>query len=160
MIGMRKDTLVHQFNTARNMVLGLLGKTDEHLMHTIPNGFPNSLHWQFGHVATMGEMLSVTIFKHDNEVHARFNKYFGYGTSPSDFDDDTPTIDDIKQLLEKQLESFESDLTDEQLNMTMDDNQFGAKDNGEFLGFFTIHEAVHVGKMEEMIRVLKQEEQQ
>ena len=100
---MRKDTLVHQFNTARNMVLGLLGKTDEHLMHTIPNGFPNSLHWQFGHVATMGEMLSVTIFKHDNEVHARFNKYFGYGTSPSDFDDDTPTIDDIKQLLEKQI---------------------------------------------------------
>ncbi len=157
---MRKDTLLHQWKTARSMVLHLFENTDEHLMHTIPDGFPNSLHWQLGHVATMGEMLSVTVFKHEDEVLQRFNKYFGYGTSPDNFDDDTPTMEDIKQLLGTQLGFFEDDLTEEQLNMTMDDNQLGTKDIGEFLGYFIIHEAVHVGKMEEMIRILKQEAQQ
>lgn len=154
---MRKDTLLHQWKIARSWVLNLLENTDEKLLHTIPDGFPNSLHWQFGHVATMGEMLSVTVFEHEDTAHQRFNKYFGYGTSPHGFDDDTPTIEDIIQLLETQLVSFENDLTNEQLNMTLDDNQFGAKDKGEFLGFFILHEAMHKGKMEEMKRILKQE---
>lgn len=153
---MRKDTLLHQWKTARGMVLHLFENTDEELMHTIPDGFPNSLHWQLGHVATMGEMLSVKVFSHEDAVLQRFNMYFGYGTSPENFDDDTPLMEEIKQLLETQLVAFEDNLTEEQVNMTMDDNQFGAKDNGEFLGFFIVHEAVHVGKMEDMIRALKQ----
>lgn len=160
MIRVRKDALLYQWQTARAQVVAFLEKTDENLLHTIPEGFPNSLHWQYGHIAAMGEMLSVMMFKHEDEVHQRFNKYFGYGTSPGDFDDDTPAIKDIKQLLNSQLDMFENDLTEELVNMTIEDNQFGTKDNGEFLGFFIIHEAVHLGKIEEITRVLKLQGQQ
>lgn len=154
---MRKDVLLRQWKIARTWLLRQYDKTDEKLFHTIPQGFPNSLHWQFGHVAAMSEILSVTLFGHEDEVAERFKKYFGYGTSPNDFDDDTPRMEDIKQLLDSQLVLFENDLTEEQLDMTREADEGNAKDNGALMGGYIIHEALHVGKIEEMRRVLELE---
>lgn len=158
MIPIRKDTIFHQFKTARSWALNHLEKLeekDEKFLHTIPEGFPNSLHWQFGHIAAMSEFASVKFFDHENEVAERFLKYFDYGTKTQDFDENTPTIADIKQLLETQVDSFNEDITDDLLETPLENDSFGAKDFGEYWGFFIIHEALHIGKIEEMKRVLE-----
>ena len=158
MIRVRKKAMFQQFNTARTWVLNHLEKLeekDEKFLHTIPDGFPNSLHWQFGHIAAMTEMLSVKFFEHEDEVADRFLKYFDYGTKPQDFDENTPNMDDIKQLLETQVDSFNEDIADELLDTPLENDSFGAKDYGEYWGFFIIHEALHIGKIEEMKRVLE-----
>lgn len=154
---MRKDDVLEQWKTVRENVLALYEETeeaDENLFHTIPEGFPNSLHWQFGHLAATAEMVSVTVFEHDDEVSQRFNRYFGYGTSPENFDDDTPTMDDVHQMLDTQITAFIDDLTEEHVNQAMPENKFGAKDKGQFMEFFAKHEEEHVAKIKEMKSVL------
>lgn len=158
---MSKETLLNEWREIRTKVLDALENTDEDLMHTVPKGYPNSLHWQFGHIAATAEMVSQTVFNHEDDVKDRFTSYFGYGTSPqNDFDDDTPTLKDIYQLLETQLDYFDDYLTEELMSKEMPENQFNAKTNEEFITVFMGHEREHVELIDKMKSDLIQEREE
>ncbi|SOC41038.1 DinB family protein [Salinicoccus kekensis] len=151
---MQKELLTFQLKTVRGWVNYHLEDTDESLMDIVPAGFNNNLHWQYGHVAANFETELVRLLGKDSTTADAFNKYFGTGTSPDDFDEGTPSIEEIKEVLERQPGEYES-VTEEQLQEKMDEPFLGMTMSYERAGFAMLHESLHAGKIQEMKRLLE-----
>ena len=63
--------------------------------------FPNTLHWQFGHVLTIFD--SALSMSGQNAVDIEtYTKLFGYGSSPANWEgQDIPSIESIKEDLKQ-----------------------------------------------------------
>lgn len=151
---MQKELLTFQLNTVRGWIKYHLENTDDDLMDIVPAGFNNNLHWQFGHVVALMETELVRLLGKNDDVEKRFKEYFSTGTSPDDFDDATPSIDEIKTLLDLQQEEY-GKLTEESLNENLAEPFMGMKTSYELAGFLILHESLHAGKIQEMKRLLE-----
>lgn len=118
--------------------------------------FPNTLHWQYGHVLTIFE--SALSLSEQNQVDvALYSSLFGYGTSPADWDNsNVPSIDEIIKNI-KNLPERAKNLTDVQLEQKLTETIAGCNSLDELLTLNAIHIPLHAGKIEEMTRVLKSE---
>ena len=150
---MARELLLFELNSVRNWTIKLFDEVKEEDMHHIPEGFNNSLHWQFGHVAAMMEMVTAAVTDKNTDTYKRYAKYFGTGTSPDDFDDDTPDTKEIEALLRGHMARLE-DMEEEVLQEDLPREFMGMTKRFEQVGFIALHEAMHVGKMQEMKRVL------
>lgn len=151
---MQKELLTFQLKTVRGWIKYHLEDTDDDLMDIVPAGFNNNLHWQFGHVIANMESELVRLLGKNDDVEQRFKKYFGTGTSPDDFDDETPSTDEIKTLLDQQQKEY-GGLTEESLKETLPEPFMGMKTSYELAGFIILHESLHAGKIQEMKRLLE-----
>ena len=80
--------------------------------------FPNTLHWQFGHVLTIFDS-ALSIGSQNAIDVAKYTKLFGYGSSPANWEgQDVPAIETIKDNL-KTLPERARKLTDEQLSQEL-----------------------------------------
>ena len=115
--------------------------------------FPNTLHWQFGHVLTIFD--SALSMGGQNAVDIEtYTKLFGYGSSPANWEgQDIPSIESIKEDL-KQFQIVLVNLLMNNYHKNLN-NRFG-KTLNELLVLNAIHVPLHAGKIEEMARVLKQ----
>ena len=104
---MSKELLLFELEKTRGWTLDLFEGMKEEDMHIIPEGFPNSIHWQLGHIAGMMEMVTAALTDKNTDTSKRYQKYFGFGTSPDDFDGETPATDEIEALLKGQPELLE-----------------------------------------------------
>lgn len=117
--------------------------------------FPNTLHWQYGHLLTVFELALSMVEQNEVDV-GRYNQLFGYGTRPSDWGDaEVPEIDDILEHI-KTLPERVGNLTSTQLETELEEPMIGCETLGELIGMNAIHVPLHNGKIEEMTRVLKQ----
>lgn len=151
---MAKETLLFQVKTSRQWILDTFEKVSEEDMMKIPEGFKNNIHWQLGHVAGMMELPTAALTDSKTDDGKRYQKYFGYGTSPEDFDDDTPTLDEIKALLEGQVPRLD-DITEEGLEEDLPREFMGMTKRYEQLSFMILHESLHAGKIQEMTKFIK-----
>ena len=119
--------------------------------------FPNTLHWQFGHVLTIFD--SALSIGGQNAVDiAKYTKLFGYGSSPANWEgQDVPSIETIKENL-KTLPERARKLTDEQLSQELNEPVAGCQTLNELLVLNAFHVPLPAGKIEEMTRVLKHDE--
>ena len=115
--------------------------------------FPNTLHWQFGHVLTIFD--SALSMGGQNAVDIEtYTKLFGYGSSPANWEgQDIPSIESIKEDL-KQFQIVLVNLLMNNYHKNLN-NRF-RKTLNELLVLNAIHVPLHAGKIEEMARVLKQ----
>ncbi|CAM4280804.1 DinB family protein [Lacicoccus alkaliphilus] len=151
---MQKELLTFQLKTAREWVKYHLEDTDEDLMDIVPAGFNNNLYWQYGHVAAMFESELVRLLGKDSTTADAFQKYFGYGTSPDEFDDGTPSMEEVKAVLEQQPAEYEA-VTEEKLQEKLEEPFMGMTMSYERAGFTLLHEGLHAGKIQEMKRLLE-----
>ena len=151
---MSKETLLFQVKTTREWILETFDKVSEEDMTKIPEGFKNNIHWQLGHVAGMMELPTAALTDSKSDDVKRFQKYFGYGTSPEDFDDETPSTEEVRALLEGQVPRLE-DITEESLDEDLPREFMGMTKRYEQLSFMIIHEALHAGKIQEMSKLIK-----
>ncbi|OEK98834.1 DinB family protein [Staphylococcus casei] len=121
------------------------------------DAFPNTIHWQYGHVLTIFE--TVLSLCEQNEVDvAKYTKLFGYGSSPDNWgDEDIPSVDEIFTHL-KTLGERARQLTDQQLEAELTETIAGCSTLDELLVLNAIHIPVHAGKIEEMSRLLRQQQ--
>ena len=119
--------------------------------------FPNTLHWQFGHVLTIFD--SALSIGGQNAVDiAKYTKLFGYGSSPANWEgQDVPSIETIKENL-KTLPERARKLTDEQLSQELNAPVAGCPTLNELLVLHAFPVPFPAGKIEEMPRVLKHDE--
>ena len=117
--------------------------------------FPNTLHWQFGHVLTIFD--SALSMGGQNAVDIEtYTKLFGYGSSPANWEgQDIPSIESIKEDL-KQFQIVLVNLLMNNYHKNLNNRFFGRKTLNELLVLNAIHVPLHAGKIEEMARVLKQ----
>lgn len=119
--------------------------------------FPNTLHWQFGHVLTIFDS-ALSIGSQNTVDIAKYTKLFGYGSSPANWEgQDVPSIETIKENL-KTLPERARKLTDEQLSQELNEPVAGCQTLNELLVLNAFHVPLHADKIEEMTRVLKHDE--
>ena len=117
--------------------------------------FPNTIHWQYGHVLTIFEQALSLGNQHVVDVE-KYNKLFGYGSNPRDWKgQDVPAINEIKQHIQTLPERAKK-LTHEQLAQKLDQPIAGCNTLDELLMLNAIHVPLHTGKIEEMTRVLRE----
>ncbi|MCG1010679.1 DinB family protein [Salinicoccus sp. ID82-1] len=150
---MSRELLLFELGKVRQWTLSIFEGVETEDFHAVAAEFPNSLHWQLGHAATMMEQVTQELTDKNDETYQRYVKYFGYGTSPDDYDDETPAIDEIEALLKGQPSRLE-DVEEEAIQQELPEEFMGMTTQEEMFGFTIMHEAMHVGKMQEMKRVM------
>ena len=154
---MTKKTVFDVIDMGVNYLVSVYDKWGvEEVLDNQNEVFPNTLHWQYGHVLTIFE--SALSLCEQNEVDVElYSSLFGYGSSPKDWNDaDVPSIDEIINNI-KTLPDRARNLTDVQLEQELSETIAGCNTLDELLTLTAPHIPLHAGKTEEMTRVLKPE---
>lgn len=139
---------MNMFKYSRTSTLILLPQLDEALWDIQPEGWPNTIRWNAGHIYAEAEK-----FLHDADhsyeiTHPDWMELFLDGSRPSEWPEDVPTKADIIDALKKQEKRIETffdgkyaqkadDVRD--LHGTLLDTVDAA------LQFVTWHEGLHLG---------------
>lgn len=98
----RHTILFTQLEAYRNELLAVLEGVTEEMAEIIPPGFRNNIRWNMGHVFLDQFLWIAALTKDMGDVSPAYQNWFGFGTSPSDFTEETPSFEELKQLLETQ----------------------------------------------------------
>ncbi|PWA08398.1 DinB family protein [Pueribacillus theae] len=158
---MNEDMLFTIFEKARKNTLGAAKKIAEKnptIVDVIPEGFNNNIRWNLGHIAAICDQLMNFPAGEKPLLPKPFNQSFSNGTSPKDWNDETPTYDDIVQALEAQPQQLKeryagklSDPLPKPFSLVGIDFQTV----GDLLVFVTYHEGMHQGTIGALQKVAK-----
>lgn len=98
----RHEVLFNQLESYRNEILGVLENVSAEEAEIIPKAFHNNIRWNLGHIYLDQYLWIRAVTREKVDVPDTFPVWFGYGTSPVDFSSETPTIEELKNLLKKQ----------------------------------------------------------
>ncbi|TWI58010.1 DinB family protein [Halalkalibacter nanhaiisediminis] len=93
------------FAFARSANMQILAAAKETQVDTIPDGFNNSLRWNAGHVLVIAESVLRHSDHYEQVIPSHYETFFHKGTSPADWTDEPPTVEEIAELSSKQLAS-------------------------------------------------------
>ncbi|MBB6452523.1 hypothetical protein HNQ94_000968 [Salirhabdus euzebyi] len=103
----RHQVLFNQLESYRSYMLGVLEGVSEAEAEVIPPGFNNNIRWNLGHIyLDQYDWIQAVTKEKSGNVPDSFRSWFGYGTSPTDFTSETPSIEVLKTLLAKQPEQI------------------------------------------------------
>lgn len=144
------------FADIRTQLLSVIRELPKSLLGCIPQGFNNNLHWQAGHVLTITDELIFTYSGAGTRIPPDYKTYFARGTSPSNWIDSPPEIDEILKLLEDQMEEISSSFSGKLAQPAADpDNFLQASVVGELFQVLLAHESTHLGMIKAMAKVLQ-----
>ena len=131
------------------------------LREVIPNGLRNNIHWHTGHIVTVQASLLYKRSGLEVPVPPEYFNWFGKGTSPADWTDDTVAFEVVREDADRLLGITLSDLSryrDVQYPETITvTGGVQLSSFAEALGFLAIHEALHLGAMNVMKRLLERQ---
>ena len=149
--------LLTMFKYSRTSTLILLNKIDEEKWDIQPDGFPNTVRWNAGHVYSTAED-----YLHDGDKNyeitlPEWNDLFLDGTRPSEWPEEVPSAAEIKGALKEQQERiynyFQGKLADK-ASVTRDVNKLMLDTVEASLQFVTWHEGVHLGFTNGLSKIL------
>lgn len=140
----RHEVLFTQLETYRSETIGLVdGMTDEQA-EIIPTGFRNNIRWNLGHIYLDQYLWIEAITKEPVEHTDQFNQWFGFGTSPTNFTEETPRLEELKELLQQQpkiIRKHYGDLLEKEFMPT----EMGMRTIEQVLTRTIFHEGLHAG---------------
>ncbi|MGD7008816.1 DinB family protein [Metabacillus sp. 84] len=142
------ELMAKQFTMTRGWFLKIASETKD-TADVQPKGFRNTIRWHIGHTLTTAELL---LF-HPPAIPSEYKDWFGGGTSPENWPQDVPSSDALISRLSEQLPRILT-IPDEELMEKMEKPFFEMETAGELAAFVLTHEALHMGKIEEMKRVI------
>lgn len=151
-----KHPLLFQLKMARDWSIEVAESCPDEMSEIQMNVFNNTIHWQVGHILTVAERMMFGLSEQSPFIPHAFATWFESGTRPTDWSENPPKLNELIQLLYEQQSRLLS-IAPEQLEQRLDKPQYGFTTYGECAGFVAIHETLHVGKMEEMLRVIRRE---
>lgn len=153
MNGLNYAVLLKDFSDLRGFSLKLIAGLPEKAALTLPEGFPNHLHWQLGHLLyTQGETLfSWCGFP---TPFPGYGDYFGLGTRPErDYDSLAPDWETLLKQARRHLTTLPAAVAErldrpllkpyKLMNVTM-------TTAGETLPFLIAHEGEHIGHLKRL----------
>lgn len=147
------NVIVKQLEQVRGWTLEVASATPENLANIIPEGFPNNIKWQLGHILASTEYFWFTLPLDTSHLPENYLTYFNTGTSPGDWIGDIPKLETLISDLELQLERIK-EISDHCYQEKLLKPLHGFTLLEDSAAFSVLHEALHVGKIEEMKRVL------
>ncbi len=98
----RHEVLFNQIETYRGYLLSVADTVTLEEAEQIPAGFNNNIRWNLGHIYLDQYLWIQAVTKEKADVPESFQSWFGYGTSPANFTEDTPSFNELKELLKTQ----------------------------------------------------------
>lgn len=124
----------------------------------VPAGLRNNIHWQAGHVVTVHASLLYRRCGQPLPIEERYFSFFGKGTSPADWYEAPPSLAEVEPQLTDLVELLSSDyanLRDRKYPGTITvSNGFQLSSFRDALAFLPMHDAIHLGAMNVMRRLL------
>ncbi|MEQ2525231.1 DinB family protein [Bacillaceae bacterium CLA-AA-H227] len=139
----RHEVLFNQLATYRSELIGVAQSVTAEEAESIPNGFNNNIRWNLGHVYLDQYLWIQSVTKEKVNVPAEFQSWFAYGTSPSDFTKETPTLEELIVLLEQQPEDIKS-VYGERLEEKLVPTEMGMHTIEQVLIRTIFHEGMHL----------------
>ena len=97
----RHEVLFHQLKTYREEIIQFAENTQEEA-EIVPVGFRNNIRWNLGHIY-LDQYLWIKALTKEEMPHLEpFEKYFGFGTTPDNFDENTPSLHELITILRQQ----------------------------------------------------------
>ncbi len=98
----RHEILFNQLESYRSEILGVADTVSEEDAEKIPAGFNNNIRWNLGHIYLDQYLWIQAVTKEPADIPEEFKSWFGYGTSPANFTEETPSVSELKELLRTQ----------------------------------------------------------
>lgn len=98
----RHEVLFNQLEAYRSDILSVLENVTGEEAEVIPKGFNNNIRWNMGHIFLDQYLWIAALTKEKGDVSEQFNSWFGFGTSPGNFNIETPSFEQLKTLLKLQ----------------------------------------------------------
>lgn len=92
----------------REYLLGSLADVTQEQAEHIPKEFRNNIRWNLGHMYVDAYLWIFSLTGESDETITKWNSWFGYGTTPNDFTEETPTFEELKDLLIFQMEDLQN----------------------------------------------------
>jgi hypothetical protein len=147
--------MLFQLMMARDWCIEVAESCPKELSEIKMDVFNNTIHWHVGHILNVAERMMFNRSDKSTYHSSAFIKWFESGTRPTDWIEHPPKLEELIVLLKEQQARIRS-ITPDNFNDRLDKPFYGFKTYGECAGFVAIHETLHVGKMEEMLRVIRQ----
>ncbi|WP_052345849.1 DinB family protein [Paucisalibacillus sp. EB02] len=148
---MNEEMLLKQMKFIRYRTIAALDATSEAIADDIPNGFNNNLRWNFGHIIVSQENIITYFLGKKGSLPDSYRELFNRGTSPKDWNQEIPTLEQLRVALEKQYERMvalcSGKIADEGENPLVLSSEYEFKTLGEAIGFTNFHESVHQGNI-------------
>jgi hypothetical protein len=96
------EVLFEQLKSYRSYTLSCLEGLTEEQADFVPKGFRNNIRWNLGHLYLDQYLWIQAITKEPILLPEKFQDWFGFGTSPSDWQDTPPDLDRLRKLLASQ----------------------------------------------------------
>ncbi|MGM8364088.1 DinB family protein [Virgibacillus sp. W0181] len=149
---------INMFKYSRTSTLILLPKLEEKYWDVQPDGFPNTIRWNAGHIYVTAEDFLNEAAPEFAISKPRWMELFLDGTRPSEWTGEIPSKDEIIEALKEQegrlVNFFEGKLEDEAAS-TRDVNGLKLDTNDASLQFVTWHEGIHLGIIKSIRDALK-----
>lgn len=152
-VHMEEQLLFDQMKLIRKMTLHEFKHVTEEQADVIPEGFRNNIRWNLGHIYVVQHALLHHYGGIELEMDKRFQQYFSPNTSPDDWEGTPPSLNEIKEKLEKQVEEIEVALKGK-LGDTAKEPFLRQNNVGQIFSFTFYHEGLHVTAVKDYKRIL------
>ena len=100
---MKESAILDLYEVYREQTIELIDPITEDEADVIPNGFSNSLRWNFGHILVAQEQSMFNLgLGRDSEIPFNIIEAFRRGTNPSDWAFPPLSLNEIKSQLNDQ----------------------------------------------------------
>lgn len=140
--------LMRTFTYSRTSTLILLNKIDESKWDIQPEGFPNTVRWNAGHVYSTAEDYLHEADENYKITHPEWNDLFLDGSRPSEWPEEVPSPAEIKAALkeqDKRIMEYFRDKLDNPASVIRDVNGWKLENVRAAMQFVTWHEGIHLG---------------
>ena len=150
---MREAFVFETLAKHRNRLLKLVEECSINKRSIVPEHFNNNLHWQIGHVLAMTEQLIFGLTNQNSALPVHYNKFFGSGTRPTDWQEDAPDWNLLMIQLKEQLDRIQERFQNK-LEMPVKENFLKAECIEEVIISSVLHEVSHIGNISAMLKLL------
>ncbi|MGG3467354.1 DinB family protein [Neobacillus pocheonensis] len=151
------ELLFKSFEFARNRFVKTVDGFAESVVDVQPTGFNNTIHWQVGHVLTVAEQFLFGFPKKSTNLPAYYMELFATGTKPADWKGEVPSVKDLSAQLKEQMNRMK-EIPVESFNEKLKAPFLGLETFGEIAHFGIFHEAIHLGQISAMKRVIESDQ--
>lgn len=145
------NLIKQQFTITRAEIMKTLEDVSPEMADIIPTGFNNNLHWQVGHVLYAGERH---LFPGKGKLPQEYAYLFDSGTTPLSSSEAVPSLETLIIQLKEQhvrIHNIPDTAFEEKLPMPRP----GLETFGEFAAMMAYHEAMHLGQMQSLKRLVQ-----
>jgi uncharacterized damage-inducible protein DinB len=145
------ELVKRQFELGRGNLLKDIEGAAKEIFDVQPEGLPNTIHWQVGHILTGAEGF---LFGADGQLPVEYNELFGYGSKPSAWGNEVPSVEKLVEQLKSQLERIK-EIPNERFQVKLPEPVLGNSTYGELVSFTAFHELTHIGQVHVLKRLVE-----